>query len=174
MKKRNIKDLFTGFILGGVIFSGISVAAVTLKANQVTYTPNDSSFKVTNVEEAINEMYKLTSEFSSSELIELGGAGTYDLTSYNGYKNFVIGKNILIIPTTATLSGSMSAGPAAGNVSYSGSPVTDSLYNASYNDGVLKVTAKNLTTTGNVYDAYERIGSMTLTTSANLKVYLIP
>ena len=56
MKKFVKSRLFT-FILGAVIFSGITgVVAYTLNANQVSYTPSDKTWKVKTVEEAINDM----------------------------------------------------------------------------------------------------------------------
>lgn len=62
MKKERkviIKGITIGVIIGGIVFGGIGVTAVTLQANQIKYTPSNSEFNATNAEEALNEIYKI-------------------------------------------------------------------------------------------------------------------
>ena len=49
--------IFT-FVLGAIIFGGIgTVVAATILAKDVTYPPKDTSWKVSNVEDAIDSLY---------------------------------------------------------------------------------------------------------------------
>lgn len=53
MKKKIINRLFC-FLLGGIIFSGITTYAISkIASNTVSYTPEDSNWEVTNVEAAL-------------------------------------------------------------------------------------------------------------------------
>lgn len=66
MKKEYWKRFFC-FCLGAIIFSCISVYAVEyLSAKEISFTPNDSYWDVSNVEEAINSLYE-------------GGGASYDI-----------------------------------------------------------------------------------------------
>ena len=63
--KKIIKNNFIPFIFGALIFSGMaSVLAYSLLANNIGFTPLDSTWKkvdgtaIENVEEALNELYK--------------------------------------------------------------------------------------------------------------------
>mgnify|MGYP003301650574 CR=1 FL=1 len=58
-KQSTIKGIAIGTILGGLIFGSIGVAAVTLTANQIKYTPNNEKFNATNAKEALDEIYKI-------------------------------------------------------------------------------------------------------------------
>ena len=52
------KKMMLSFVLGGLIFSCITVyAAYKYQASEVGYTPSNSNFKVDNVEDAIEELY---------------------------------------------------------------------------------------------------------------------
>ena len=62
--KRIIKNPIFTFILGALIFGGIvGVSAYTILANDIGYTPSDSTWKksngedITNVKDAIDELY---------------------------------------------------------------------------------------------------------------------
>ena len=53
------KKMILSFVLGGLIFSCITVyAAYKYQAGEVGYTPSNENFDVDNVESAINELYK--------------------------------------------------------------------------------------------------------------------
>ncbi len=60
--KKIIKNPILTFILGAVIFSGITgVVATTILASNISYTPKDSASKVKNVQDAIDELYNKSS-----------------------------------------------------------------------------------------------------------------
>ncbi len=98
MKKIFKNPIFT-FILGAVLFSGITgVVAATMLAKDVSYTPKDSTWKVDNVKEAIDDLYtKAKPEYT--------GSTTVTPTTSNqtlSTKNTILTKNITInaIPDT--------------------------------------------------------------------------
>ena len=51
-----MKKMILGFILGLVVAGGIGVLAYTITADKIGYSPKDSSWKVTNVNDAINDL----------------------------------------------------------------------------------------------------------------------
>ena len=56
--KRMIKNPIFAFILGAIIFGGIgTVVAATILAKDVSYTPKDTTWKVDNVKDAIDDLY---------------------------------------------------------------------------------------------------------------------
>ena len=70
--KKIIKNPIFTFILGALIFGGIGVvSAYTILANDIRYTPKDTTWKkssgedITNVQDAIDELYNKTSSSSS-------------------------------------------------------------------------------------------------------------
>jgi len=58
-RRKTIKGMLFGTIFGFLIAGGIGVAAVTLQAEQVKYTPSNSNFEAINAKEALDEIYKL-------------------------------------------------------------------------------------------------------------------
>lgn len=84
--KNNLKFI-TGLIIGGVIFSGVTVLASTILSKDVGYTPNDNSFNVSNVEKALDKLYEMNEFNETIENAEcISGTftcGTVDCT--NGY-----------------------------------------------------------------------------------------
>lgn len=54
------------FILDGIVCSSITATAYTISAKQIGYTPIDSSWKVSNVADAITDLY------SNAEMTGLG------------------------------------------------------------------------------------------------------
>ena len=76
MKKVFTSRIFA-FILGAVIFSSITVAAHTIFANDIGYTPKDTTWKksngedITNVKDAIDELYNKASARSEELNITL-------------------------------------------------------------------------------------------------------
>ncbi len=67
--KKFIKNNILGFILGAIIFGGGVYAATLLDSKDVTYTPSDSSFNVSNVNGALDELYTKISEHVTFEKI---------------------------------------------------------------------------------------------------------
>ena len=58
MKKIFKKSNIFSFLLGALIFSGITgVVAATMLANDVSYSPKDTTLKVDNVKDAIDDLY---------------------------------------------------------------------------------------------------------------------
>ena len=81
LKKSNIFS----FLLGAVIFGSIGVAASTIFANDIGYTPKDTTWEVDNVKDAIDDLYKVSKDYvkldeettvSSNNL--LSGVTAYD------------------------------------------------------------------------------------------------
>lgn len=59
MKKNRVKGLVTGIIVGGLLFGSVGAVAIGLTAKEIKYTPSNDKFTVTNVQEAIDEIYKI-------------------------------------------------------------------------------------------------------------------
>jgi len=86
--KKFIKNNIVGFILGAVIFTGItSVAAYTIFANDIGYTPKDTTWKksngedITNVEDAIDDLYSKMNGDKNIKLLNFNNEYVY--SSYN-------------------------------------------------------------------------------------------
>ena len=80
--KEKLKKIFNNkifmFIFGGVLFSAVSVYAVTyFPSNQVTYDNKTSGLKSSDVQGAIDELYTTCSKATSS-----GKYMYYTVTSY--------------------------------------------------------------------------------------------
>ena len=95
--KKIIKNPIFTFILGALIFGGIAgVSAYTLFANDIRYTPKDSTWKksngenITNVGDAIDELYtKANEETGTISFNNMTSTLVYRKSSYSG-KNTVI------------------------------------------------------------------------------------
>ena len=74
--KKLIKNNLFGFILGAIIFGSIGVAASQLFANDIGYTPIDTTWQVDNVKDAIDDLY---GNIIKGEI--LYEEGLYDTTS---------------------------------------------------------------------------------------------
>ena len=90
--------IFT-FVVGAIIFSGITgVAAYTMIANKIGYTPKDSTWKksngenITNVEEALDELYGEKSVLSFNELYSYAASSpsNFSYTFPENTKNVVV------------------------------------------------------------------------------------
>ena len=92
--KKIFKSRIFSFILGAVIFSGISVCAYSLSSNDISFTPENSNWKVSNVEEAINDLYKDDTLFIPRYIVNIegvhGGSGNNYINSEN-YNTLTIG-----------------------------------------------------------------------------------
>lgn len=53
-----MKKILLGFVLGIISMLGIGVVAYNMKASEIGYSPKDSSWKVDNVQDAINDLYE--------------------------------------------------------------------------------------------------------------------
>lgn len=73
MKKFLTSRIFT-FILGAVIFSGITgVAAYSILASDIGYTPKDSSWEVNNVKDAIDDLYTKSKNVKKISCLYISG-----------------------------------------------------------------------------------------------------
>lgn len=69
MKKIFDSKLFY-FVLGAMIFSGITVcASTTYLSNQVVFTSTNSEWNVNNVEDALNDLYNKQNNTTTNEVI---------------------------------------------------------------------------------------------------------
>jgi len=68
IRRKTIKGIVIGSIFGIILAGSIGVAAVTLTAKEVSFSPSDSEFNVNNVEGAINELYNIAVENSQSAI----------------------------------------------------------------------------------------------------------
>ena len=78
MKKIFDKKTIFSFVLGIILCSGIVYAASYL-ASDVAYEPEDTSWEVSNVNEALNDLYYMKTELDI--LKSLGDATAADITS---------------------------------------------------------------------------------------------
>ena len=102
MKKIFKKSNIFSFMLGAIIFGGIgTVFAYTILAKDVGYTPKDTTWKVDNVKEAIDDLYNKTNkEILNRYTVSLraGTSFTNDVetllnfsgSTYSNYKYFKI------------------------------------------------------------------------------------
>ena len=158
-KKKYIISGITGIIIGGLIFGGIGVAAVTLTAKQITYTPSNSEFNATNAEEALNKLYEMGSNIES--IIYLGQGTSFNVTSYEGYQNFTA-DNFIVEPISAGLA-------SVGGMSHKANYVYMGLtLNKSYSNGVLSAS---VVANGMIQNAGDDIIYPTRTFS--VKAYLV-
>ena len=88
--KKIMKNNIFGFILCGLIFGGIVYAATLYKASDVSYTPTDESWEVSNVNDAINSLYNMKKELDNIK--GLGDATASQILS--GKKAMVKGNTI--------------------------------------------------------------------------------
>lgn len=84
MKKLIKNPLFT-FILGAIICGTTGVIASNLMASNIAYTPKDKTWKVTNVEAAINDLYSKSGGSMLTQNIILNTTHTYQLPMFDGY-----------------------------------------------------------------------------------------
>lgn len=112
-------------------------------------------------------------KYESNSIIKLGGYGTYDLTQYENYAEFALNKNIFITVNSISISARLNVGDAAGSLyftaSNSGQP-----YSVNYSNGILNVSANNISCNQTVSDSYEDVGSISGNASSSITVYLLP
>ena len=124
----------------------------------------------------INSYYALgykQGKLENNNIVNLGGYGTYDLTQYDNYAEFAINKNIFITVNSVSLTARLGVGDAAGGLHFSASNAGQP-YTASYSNGILKVSAKDITCSQTVSDPYEDVGSISGSASSSITVYLLP
>ena len=117
MKKIFKNSNIFAFILGAIIFGGIvGVSAYAILANDIGYTPSDTAWKkangedITNVEEAINELYasSLSNGYNTIELKygDFQQLGNYSTTTKQyTFTPETDGKIIVVMNATGSNSG---------------------------------------------------------------------
>lgn len=80
---KTIKGVLLGTVLGGIIFGGLGVAAITLTAKDIKYTPSNENFTVTNAKEAIDELYKISEDKISNVHYPFKVEGFFNNTNSN-------------------------------------------------------------------------------------------
>ena len=96
--REKLKKIFNNkifvFILGGLLFSVVSVYAVTyFPSNQVTYDNSSSKLSSTNVQGAIDELYK-TCQAASSGKYMYYAVTDYSDGNYRPYRGYLYRCNI--------------------------------------------------------------------------------
>lgn len=76
MKKIFDKKTIITVIICGIIFTSIGVYATNYFAKDVTYKSNDENWKVTNVNDALDDLYVLAND-DTAEIIETGTVSQY-------------------------------------------------------------------------------------------------
>lgn len=68
--KRVIRSRIVAFIIGALLFSGVSVyATYSILANDIGYTPSNDSWNVDNVQDAINYLYDKTNVLNDLDCV---------------------------------------------------------------------------------------------------------
>ena len=65
--KKFIKNNIFGFILGIILCGGIVYGVNTYESNTIEYSPTDTSWNVSNVNEAINSLYSIKTELDATK-----------------------------------------------------------------------------------------------------------
>lgn len=107
--KKFLKSRIFPFILGAIIFSGITASAYTILASDVTYTPSNSSWEVDNVKDAIDELYgnvKNLTLIGSADFDTTYWAGgvhskTFDLSNIEDFNNITTDDIYLVLKSLA-------------------------------------------------------------------------
>ena len=157
IKRKTIKGIIIGTVLGGIITGGVGVTAVTLTAKEIKYTPSNQTSTATNADEAINELYEMTEELKDKAIygaINLGSESSINITDIVGAEN--IGKYtnddfIVKHKASSVLTGSFTSGS-----NYRNTRINLSDYAVNYNNetGVLNISGGTITailTDGNNY-----------------------
>lgn len=97
--REKLKKIFNNktfmFIFGGLLFSTVSVYAVTyFPSNQVTYDNSSSKLSSTNVQGAIDELYNTCSKATSFGKYLYFGANNYYDSSGDVYSGYVYRCNL--------------------------------------------------------------------------------
>ena len=58
-KNKTLKTVILTAIISISLVTGIGVAAITLTAKEIGFTSTNEEWKVTNVEDAVNDLYSL-------------------------------------------------------------------------------------------------------------------
>ena len=114
--KPNIK-LIIGLVLGLIIAGGISIYALTISANDISYDNNISGLEANNVKDAIDELYSKSNESNYADMKLVGTyqldtthvisyTKTFDLSQETNYQNLEASDFYVVIESIALAAGS--------------------------------------------------------------------
>ena len=166
--KSFVRNNLFGFLIGIILCSGIVYGVNLYKSEDISYTPSDTSWDVSNVNEALNDLYLKTNDSNNknSKQITLLGTGSgnginFNVSSFQGYEEFTVDNFIVeIISNFITGYSWLSDSKKEANTS---SPVIK-VYDET--NGIIKITTGLSLTTG-VTNAWVASSSITV------KVWLI-
>ena len=67
--KKIFKSRIFAFILGAILFTGIGAYAASISAQRVAYEPEDNTWRVDNVNSALNELYNSMITYNNPDKI---------------------------------------------------------------------------------------------------------
>ena len=86
-----MKKYIISFILGAIIFSGITALAYNLNASETSFTPSDNTWNVTTVSDALNDLYSKTGTISFNNMTS---TQIYRKASYSGAGTIITISNV--------------------------------------------------------------------------------
>ena len=103
--KNNLK-VFVAVVISGIVFTGIGVyAANTYLAHDISYTPSNENFEVSNVEDALNELYEASNPKMTKGILKTGNVSS---DTYSEFAKYILDKgNYLIYTSFSTIEGSV-------------------------------------------------------------------
>lgn len=178
----NLKTWFFGLITGGILFGGIGVMATTyFSSSDVSFTPTDDSWDVSNVQDAIDSLYSIADNNEASSLIYLGTESSYDIkTLYPDIYSTLTVDNFIVEVNSASSYGTSMHSPASDTWTQSYRGFSSYTNSKEYNSetGILTITAtlntktqNNTCGSGTEGCTYWRTGTDNIS-DLNKKVYL--
>ncbi len=86
-----MKKYIIGVIIGIVLSSSVVFAATLIDSKDVTYTPSDNEFNVSNVESALDELYEKYANYINPENNDLFNSD-YTIVGVNSTGNIIAAK----------------------------------------------------------------------------------
>lgn len=140
-KNKTLKTVILTAIISISLVTGVGVAAITLTAKEIGFTSTNEEWKVTNVEDAVNDLYSLKNEGTDSYLgtIPTGTSGTYTVSDLEFTPDYVV----VYYATTTNLFVCDWIGEAPYGIVYNGSNATGGLQSSrSIIDNGFEITLK--------------------------------
>ena len=106
-----MKKIIIGITIGIILCGGIVYAAITYKSSDILYESSDASWEVSNVDEALNSLYKIINENSlnSSEIKNGLSLATHMHGGHENQINVSGYKTLTVLDTSTTLSITLTA-----------------------------------------------------------------
>ena len=106
MIKKLITSRIFSFILGAILFSGVTVFAYSISSKDIAFTPTNENWQVTNVEEAINDLYtKKIANLIVHSSNNFEGTTTATVSDFEVDKYYLCTSNIRNLVTTQEITG---------------------------------------------------------------------